>query len=581
MVYFGTRLSENISRREPEGYLLCLNVPVARTGTQEYLPEELGLPPSGGVIQVYRPEEEVFSPACMASFEGMPVTEDHPSCAEGVTAENIRFLQKGHAHNIRRGTGAESDLLLADLMITDPDLADRILGGKREISCGYNYLLCEEEGQYVQREIRGNHLAVVEAGRAGPRVSIRDHRARAGAVSSGPADPLVRSGPTGTSASGGLSGSAGLIGPSRPFGLSGPSHPSSFSPLSIPSVPSVRNPKTSTDHERSSPMKKTIRNTPVTAAPRTGAVSAKHMARLMARMARDGETEELAEMISELVEPDTAVVAVLPTEEAQPAETAAEAVAEAVAEVVEAAAETAAEAASAPVPAPETAPALPAQDCAEIISLLRQILSVLSGPAAADEEPAAPISETPAEAAAETAAETTVEAVVEAVTQAVEATESAASADDLPADPMESLVAEAVQEAVEATAEEAAAEAVQAVLEPASQDEDPEDPVSTVLESELDCNPPSDRTADALRAAMATFRPILKQMAPSARRQAVSRIAANLKAQDRKRAAARKAAGTGDTYALLRSPANRTTPKNPQALGERIMASRNVNYQKN
>ena len=45
IIYYGTRLSENISRREPEGYLFCLNVPVARTGTQEYLPEELGLPP--------------------------------------------------------------------------------------------------------------------------------------------------------------------------------------------------------------------------------------------------------------------------------------------------------------------------------------------------------------------------------------------------------------------------------------------------------------------------------------------------------------------------------------------------------
>ena len=47
MHYYGTRLSENISRREPEGYLLCLNVPVARTGVQEYLPEELGLPGFG------------------------------------------------------------------------------------------------------------------------------------------------------------------------------------------------------------------------------------------------------------------------------------------------------------------------------------------------------------------------------------------------------------------------------------------------------------------------------------------------------------------------------------------------------
>ena len=48
MHYYGTRLSGNISRREPEGYLLCLNVPVARTGVQEYLPEELGLSAASG-----------------------------------------------------------------------------------------------------------------------------------------------------------------------------------------------------------------------------------------------------------------------------------------------------------------------------------------------------------------------------------------------------------------------------------------------------------------------------------------------------------------------------------------------------
>ena len=90
MHYYGTRLSENISRREPEGYLLCLNVPVARSGTQEYLPEELGLPPGPEMIPVFRPEEEVFSPETVASFEGMPVTNDHPP--DGVDIENIRRL---------------------------------------------------------------------------------------------------------------------------------------------------------------------------------------------------------------------------------------------------------------------------------------------------------------------------------------------------------------------------------------------------------------------------------------------------------------------------------------------------------
>ena len=173
MHYFGTRLSENISRREPEGYLLCLNVPVARTGVQEYLPSELSAPGLTGPVPVYRPPEEVFSPEAMASFEGMPVTEDHPP--DGVDAGNIRVLQKGHTHNVRRGAGSESDLLLADLIITDPGLISAILEeGKREISCGYTYELCAENGRYVQRRIRGNHVAVVDAGRAGPRVSIRD-----------------------------------------------------------------------------------------------------------------------------------------------------------------------------------------------------------------------------------------------------------------------------------------------------------------------------------------------------------------------------------------------------------------------
>jgi hypothetical protein len=182
MHYYGTRLSENISKREPEGYLLCLNVPVARTGTQDYLPEELGLTneqlqakAENGLIHVFRPEEEVFSPAALASFEGMPVTNDHPP--DGVDVSNIRALQKGHAHNVRRGSGEESDLLLADLIITDPALITAILEeGKREISCGYTYELCMENGQYIQRKIRGNHVAVVDAGRAGSRVSIKDRK---------------------------------------------------------------------------------------------------------------------------------------------------------------------------------------------------------------------------------------------------------------------------------------------------------------------------------------------------------------------------------------------------------------------
>ena len=194
MQYYGNQISENISRREPEGYLLCLNVPVARTGMQEYLPEELGVTAGstgvctryghGQLIQVYRPEEEVFAPETMASFEAVPVTNDHP--ADGVDLDNIRRLQAGHAQNVRRGSGEESDLLLADLVITDERLIEAILGGKREISCGYTYELAEENGRYIQRKIRGNHIAVVDAGRAGTRVSIKDHMGSKGKAPGAP-----------------------------------------------------------------------------------------------------------------------------------------------------------------------------------------------------------------------------------------------------------------------------------------------------------------------------------------------------------------------------------------------------------
>ena len=173
MLYYADRISDNIRKREPEGYLICVNVPIARMGTQRYMQDELGQR-GEDEITVYRPEEEVFSKATIASFEGMPVTNDHPDDPEGVTADNIQYLQKGHCQNVRRGTGSDRDLLIADLLITDPHTIQAVLDGKREISCGYNYELCEEDGKYVQRQIRGNHIAIVDKGRAGHRVCIKD-----------------------------------------------------------------------------------------------------------------------------------------------------------------------------------------------------------------------------------------------------------------------------------------------------------------------------------------------------------------------------------------------------------------------
>lgn len=172
--YYGSRISEHMTET-PEGYLICLGVPIARTGSQKYLSSELGMEDSAPnkMVKVGRTEDEVFAQATIASFEGKPVTDDHPP--ESVNPQNIMAYDCGHVQNVRRGVGSDSDLLFADLFITNSRLIDAIKGGRREVSCGYD---CEyvqdEDGNIYQRAIRGNHVAVVENGRAGHRVAIKD-----------------------------------------------------------------------------------------------------------------------------------------------------------------------------------------------------------------------------------------------------------------------------------------------------------------------------------------------------------------------------------------------------------------------
>lgn len=172
MNYYGDKISENMVLT-PEGYLVCKNVPIGRIGYMEYLGRELPAAfnePSGEVFKVYRRPEELFSEATIASFEGKPTTNTHP--ASNLDVNTAPMTTRGHAQNIRR----EGDFLVADLYIEDAGLISEIQNGlKREVSSGYDCSWHKiGEGEYEQREIIGNHVAVVQSGRAGPKVAIHD-----------------------------------------------------------------------------------------------------------------------------------------------------------------------------------------------------------------------------------------------------------------------------------------------------------------------------------------------------------------------------------------------------------------------
>ena len=172
VAYYGSHISEHLVKT-PEGYLICYDVPINRTGTQMYTAGELGLEGEPErPVTVYRLEEDVFSPAALASLEGKDITRGHP--AEMLAAENQASYSKGHLEHVRR----DGDNTVADLIIKDPGLASDVESGVlREVSCGYYCRFEPYLDGYRQTNLVGNHVAVVPRGRAGHSVAIKDHAA--------------------------------------------------------------------------------------------------------------------------------------------------------------------------------------------------------------------------------------------------------------------------------------------------------------------------------------------------------------------------------------------------------------------
>lgn len=178
--FFETRLGET-RYRLADGSLLCKDVPVARTGKQLYGAADLPnlIPDAFGEIVVSRSPEHVFDPATLASFEGMSITVLHPEDANGnvqlINPTNWKELAVGHLQNVRRGTGDQADLMIADIIIKDEYAIQLVEDGLRQVSCGYDAEYDQTEpGKAEQVEITGNHVALVPKGRAGNRCAIGD-----------------------------------------------------------------------------------------------------------------------------------------------------------------------------------------------------------------------------------------------------------------------------------------------------------------------------------------------------------------------------------------------------------------------
>lgn len=175
-----TRITDTVTlgdsvRLTDSGYLESF-ARTARTGVQKYLGRELGRDELG-IVNVYRDESEVFNKDSLQTFSKLPITDDHP--ATDVDASNWRDLAVGvTGDDVLR----DGEYLKIGLKITDANAVKAVQDGKRELSVGYSAEIVWADGvapdgtpyQAVQRNIKANHIAIVNSGRAGSQARIGD-----------------------------------------------------------------------------------------------------------------------------------------------------------------------------------------------------------------------------------------------------------------------------------------------------------------------------------------------------------------------------------------------------------------------
>lgn len=166
--YDNIHLDDTKLTRTDEGYLEGFAI-ATRTGVFKYMRAD------GSIQRELRLPEEVFKEDAINSFKLLPITNEHPS--QEVNSENAKELAVGY-------TGEEikklDSYLMTKLKITDKKTIEEINSGKQGLSYGYKVNLVKKDGvykgekyDYVQTNIKGNHLAIVYQGRAGDKARLR------------------------------------------------------------------------------------------------------------------------------------------------------------------------------------------------------------------------------------------------------------------------------------------------------------------------------------------------------------------------------------------------------------------------
>lgn len=152
--------------KTPEGYLICVDAILARTGKQTYKHNQVYADSDDDStdVEVDRKDAEVFSNEAIASFENKPITIEHPDVP--ITPENHKDYSVGFVRDVKRGKVGNKNVLVGNVVITDAKAIEAIEDGLDFLSCGYDCDITQDD-KPEQTNIRGNHVALCSNPRAG------------------------------------------------------------------------------------------------------------------------------------------------------------------------------------------------------------------------------------------------------------------------------------------------------------------------------------------------------------------------------------------------------------------------------
>ncbi len=161
------------------GYERRFDVPMTKIGVFPYLGRTISpeLEPDR-IYQVLRPEEELTNPETLKSLEEIPFVDDHTMIGDGFVPAEEKGVHGVTGKNVK----VNGDLITNDLIVYSQTLKDLIDSGKRDLSMGYRCRYELTPGTYkgqnydaIQRDIRFNHIALVEEGRMGSECRVTDN----------------------------------------------------------------------------------------------------------------------------------------------------------------------------------------------------------------------------------------------------------------------------------------------------------------------------------------------------------------------------------------------------------------------